>query len=496
MKKGNSNKPKSRAAKASPTTGGAAKAPVAKAKKKTVATSKSPPPAQRTQANSTKPTPESQARSKAASRLPPVPPILLQNESEIPEEPIPTAAIPPQDSGDVAPTVPTIPPPLPPAAIPSPVLLPAEPAETLQTPGVAAQAQPISETVSDPLQRQVSHELALPKSYGIRCLWTVPTDPFTLHVSWDFSPEQRAVIHTESLGAAWRLRIYLDDHNGAWTREIQLDDGQTEYFASVPNPASRYLIELGYEDIFGDWIVLAKSEVSTPSAAPAVNSPQRIEFASMVVTPAAGSVGSESEPQTARPLPIPVDFNFLRETLIPHDCEAGWVLSSTDTSEKPAGNDSTGSVVQQTSISNPSSADILALLEGRSEASEGGRSGNAPHAIRAADATSPAEGPGLDAAGAGPRRGFWMQVNAEVVVYGATEPDALVTFAGRHLKLRPDGTFTLRFALPDGAFILPISATSADGSDLRWAELVLSRKSEYAGSVGAVPQDPDLKPPG
>jgi hypothetical protein len=62
-------------------------------------------------------------------------------------------------------------------------------------------------------------------------------------------------------------------------------------------------------------------------------------------------------------------------------------------------------------------------------------------------------------------RQFWMVLNTELIVYGATEPDAKVTLAGEPLQLRPDGTFTLRFALPDGIRHLPVVAQSADGID-------------------------------
>lgn len=62
-------------------------------------------------------------------------------------------------------------------------------------------------------------------------------------------------------------------------------------------------------------------------------------------------------------------------------------------------------------------------------------------------------------------RKFWMVVNTELIVYGATEPDAKVTVQGKEIKLRPDGTFTLRFALPDGKQVIPVSGTSADAVD-------------------------------
>ena len=90
---------------------------------------------------------------------------------------------------------------------------------------------------------------------------------------------------------------------------------------------------------------------------------------------------------------------------------------------------------------------------------------------------------------------FWFNVNAELIVYGATEPGAKVTLGGHEIKLRPDGTFSYRFALPDGKYELPAIAISADGTDGRSAELKFARETNYLGNVGTHPQDPSLKPP-
>jgi hypothetical protein len=94
-----------------------------------------------------------------------------------------------------------------------------------------------------------------------------------------------------------------------------------------------------------------------------------------------------------------------------------------------------------------------------------------------------------------PRKGFWFNVNAELIIYGATEPDARVTIGGRPVKLRPDGSFSYRFALPDGYYELPAQATSADQTDSRRAELRFSRQTAYSGDVGAHPQDKALRLP-
>jgi len=94
-----------------------------------------------------------------------------------------------------------------------------------------------------------------------------------------------------------------------------------------------------------------------------------------------------------------------------------------------------------------------------------------------------------------PEKSFWFNVNAELIVYGATEPGAKVTLGGHEIKLRADGTFSYRFALPDGTYDLPAVAASADGTDWRSADLKFSRETRYLGEVGAHPQDPSLKAP-
>ncbi|MCM8791538.1 MAG: DUF4912 domain-containing protein [Candidatus Omnitrophica bacterium] len=62
-------------------------------------------------------------------------------------------------------------------------------------------------------------------------------------------------------------------------------------------------------------------------------------------------------------------------------------------------------------------------------------------------------------------RKFWLVVNTELIVYGATEPDATVYVQGRPIPLRADGTFSLRFALPDGKQVIPVKGVSADKVD-------------------------------
>jgi hypothetical protein len=75
------------------------------------------------------------------------------------------------------------------------------------------------------------------------------------------------------------------------------------------------------------------------------------------------------------------------------------------------------------------------------------------------------------------KKKFWLVVNTELIVYGATEPDAKVTVQGKEISLRPDGTFSLRFALPDGKQVIPVEATSSDKTDKRRITPVVTRKT-------------------
>jgi len=76
------------------------------------------------------------------------------------------------------------------------------------------------------------------------------------------------------------------------------------------------------------------------------------------------------------------------------------------------------------------------------------------------------------------RRGFWFHVDAELIVYGATDPAARVTLQGEPVQLSPDGTFAVRFALPDRRQIIPAVARSCDGREERTIVLAVERNTK------------------
>jgi hypothetical protein len=78
----------------------------------------------------------------------------------------------------------------------------------------------------------------------------------------------------------------------------------------------------------------------------------------------------------------------------------------------------------------------------------------------------------------GPSGGFHFEINAELIVYGATEPNAKVTLQGEPVQLRSDGTFTVRFSLPDSRQIIPAVAASPDGVEERTIVLAVERNTK------------------
>jgi hypothetical protein len=75
-------------------------------------------------------------------------------------------------------------------------------------------------------------------------------------------------------------------------------------------------------------------------------------------------------------------------------------------------------------------------------------------------------------------RNFAFEVDAEMIIYGATKANARVTIGGEPVKLRRDGTFTVRQSLPDRRQVLPVVASSSDGIEQRTIVLAIERNTK------------------
>lgn len=74
-------------------------------------------------------------------------------------------------------------------------------------------------------------------------------------------------------------------------------------------------------------------------------------------------------------------------------------------------------------------------------------------------------------------RKFWLIADAELIVYGATEPDASLTIGGRPVQLNSDGTFRFQMSFPDGFIDFPIMAVAADGEQMRSIHMQFTRET-------------------
>jgi uncharacterized protein len=76
-------------------------------------------------------------------------------------------------------------------------------------------------------------------------------------------------------------------------------------------------------------------------------------------------------------------------------------------------------------------------------------------------------------------RKFFFELWTELLVYGRTEPDATVRHGDKVVPLRSDGTFSMRFALPDTKIPLDFSATSNDKVETRKIATAVERFRTY-----------------
>jgi hypothetical protein len=71
-----------------------------------------------------------------------------------------------------------------------------------------------------------------------------------------------------------------------------------------------------------------------------------------------------------------------------------------------------------------------------------------------------------------------FSVDAELLVYGVSDPNAHVTLQGEPVQLRPDGSFSVRMSLSDRRQVIPAVASSGDGLEQRTIILAVERNTK------------------
>jgi len=108
----------------------------------------------------------------------------------------------------------------------------------------------------------------LPPTYEKDKLVLMPVNPHWIHAYWDFSPQTLRLIESLSPGSQVVLRLHdvtyiiFDGTNSHRTFEVGVDVRYTRnYYFNVPTAGADYLLELGYKDPNGNFVVLMRSNV-------------------------------------------------------------------------------------------------------------------------------------------------------------------------------------------------------------------------------------------
>ncbi len=329
----------------------------------------------------------------------------------------------------------------------------------------------------------------LPEAYGTKRLLLTARDPHWLYAQWDLTREQQRKLNAQSADRHLVLRIYIDAAGGEPVSQIHVHPESRHWFVPVDKAGTKYAAELGYYRPSGKWVNVSTSG-ATMTPPDTMSADTSVQFATLPVDVPFAQLLQLVKAAVRDHIPLTEVLQQLRASgylRLPEEKlpPAGkW----TATQERALAKIVTMDQVRRVWIG---SLEITELIRRQLE-----REISSAAAAQFSLPTSPGVS-SISSPFGGERRpkSFWFNVNAELIIYGATEPDATVTIGGRTIKLRPDGTFSYRFALPDGQYQLPAAATSADGSDQRKADLQFRRRTEYSGDVGVHPQDSALKAP-
>lgn len=334
-----------------------------------------------------------------------------------------------------------------------------------------------------PLDHFDEAKAPLPESYGTGRLFLTARDPHWLYAHWDFTMQEQFRYNAQSMHRHMVLRLHDPEQPGQHISEIHVHPESRHWFAHVEEAGKKYFAEIGFYRSGRKWNSLATSEsqrtppdnISPDATIAFATIPLELPFETMLALL-----------QEAEAVNLPLAHG------IEHVCAAAPEYFPPD-----------DAAVNWTSAQDQALASLLAAsrtAEDLPSSDEFGADQAWPEFAFDLEtgAGLPPQAPTSYVSsffgGAAPPD-FWFHVNAELIVYGATDPSATVTFAGKKISLRPDGSFRFHFALPDGQYELPVTAVSADGTDGRAAELKFTRATEMRGQVAAAPADPALNPP-
>ena len=268
----------------------------------------------------------------------------------------------------------------------------------------------------------------------------LPRDPQWAYCFWSINERDRERA-LEAGATALCLRVAdvtglgADQSHPHALQELVVDSHATEWFLPVPVDGRDYRVELGFRLRGGGWYSLAFSAVAQ---VPALEPSQRVADAFVPF--------SLEQPLAYAPPAISSGGGVEHEQVY-QIATATTVRSRRVGSEVLHENDLDAS---QRGLHSDSGVGLWA--SGRSESGSG--------LVR--------------------QRSFWLVADAELIVYGATDPSARLFIGEREVPLSSDGTFRVHVPFRDGEQLYPIRAIAADGEQERSIRLEFERRTPEA----------------
>ncbi|CAK6693071.1 DUF4912 domain-containing protein [Synechococcus sp. CBW1107] len=303
-------------------------------------------------------------------------------------------------------------------------------------------AAPMPVSISEPTDG-VSPEPVVPVSVEAMQTQVVflPRDPSWAYCFWTISQEDRERM---AASGATSLCLRVADVTGLSggtahphaLQEVVVESRSSEWFLPVPMPDRDYRVELGARLSAGGWLSLAFSSVARmPAAEPSMEVADAFVPFELGVLPMADASVEPSMPAA----PTGQHERFYQQSMR----QVRRV----------------GSEIFQDSTDDLHGAGRAGLTD----------SGAGPWAS------------GRQASGVGGvmarQRSFWLVADAELIVYGATDPAATLSIGGETVPLSADGTFRLQVPFRDGQQLYAIEAVAADGEQRRHITLQFERNT-------------------
>jgi Flp pilus assembly protein TadD len=301
----------------------------------------------------------------------------------------------------------------------------------------------------------------LPEGYGESRIVLMPRDPQWAYAYWDIPVEHKEELRQQG-GSYLALRLYdvtdidLNHQNSHSLQQFSCEEMARDWYLPIPVSDRDYIVEIGYLTNNSGWLMLARS---APTRIPPAYPSDWFEDQFLTL-----SWDEDLRDKTFLALTPPTKQGELTSESTPYNTLFG--LAQSAESMRVAGS-LFGSMQQvpQQAISSyifPSGAALWSMPTS---------SGIGMSGIGMSGAGFPASIPPIR-----PRQ-FWLVADAELIVYGATEPDATVTIDGQPIQLNPDGTFRFQMSFQDGIINYPIIAVAVDGEQSRSIHMEFERET-------------------